>query len=158
MGKYARDLDEALEQKVKAIANSLGFKEMGLTVEAVRLKKSKTCVGEIVKPNDLVKLLLADDYIVVVALYEDAFELVDDATQNLWIESLLTQVSYDSEKDKINITKPELQIALPLYHKYKEVAVQKTELAYYTLQQIEEKKREEKERKKAEKKNKKENK
>lgn len=148
MGKYARDLDEGLEQKVKDIAASLGIKDWGISVEAIRLKKSRNSIGEIVKANDLVKLFLADDYLVVVALYEDAFDLVDDATQNMWIESLLTQVSYDSEKDKVIITKPEIQIPLPLLHKYKDIAAQKMELAYHTIQQIEEKKREEKENKK----------
>ena len=53
------------------------------------------------------------------------------------------------------ITKPELNVGLGMYHKYKEIAVQKLELAYYTLQQIEDKKKADKEAKKAAKKNKK---
>ena len=65
------------------------------------------------------------------------------------IESLLSQVFYDSEKEKISIIKPELNVGLGMYHKYKEVAVQKLELAYYTLQQLEEKRKEEKAAKKA---------
>ena len=56
---------------------------------------------------------------------------------------------YDSEKEKIIINKPELSLSLGMYHKYKEVAPQKLELAYYTLQQIEERKKEEKAAKKA---------
>ena len=155
MGKYSRDLDESLAQKVKEIASSLGLKEMGINVEAVRMKKSKTSIGEIVKAPDLVKLFLDDDSIVVIALYEDAFDLVDDATKNIWIESLLTQVFADSETGKITVTKPEIQIPLPLLHKYKDVAAQKMELAYYTIKQIEDKKREEKEAKKEANKNKK---
>lgn len=151
MGKYARDLDERLEEKVKQIASSLGFRENGITVEAIRLVKSKTSVGEIVKANDLVKLFLADDHLVVVALYEEAFDLVDDETQSFWIENLLQQVFYDSEKDTITLIKPEISIPLPIYHKYKEVAPQKMELAYYTMKQIEDKKREEKEAKKKQK-------
>ena len=151
MAKYARDLDEALEQRVKNIASTMGFKANGITIEAVRLKKSKNSIGEIVKANDLVKLFLADDYLVVIALYEDAFNLVDDETKDFWIESLLQQVVWDNEKEQISIVKPELQISLPLYHKYKDIAVQKTELAYYTLRQIEDKKREEKENKKSKK-------
>ena len=34
-----------------------------------------------------------------------------------------------------------MSLGLGMYHKYKEVAVQKLELAYYTLQQIEKKKK-----------------
>ena len=42
-----------------------------------------------------------------------------------------------------------MSLGLGMYHKYKEVAPQKLELAYYTLQQIEERKKEEKAAKKA---------
>ena len=78
------------------------------------------------------------------------FKLLDDQSQTVLIESLLAQIWYDDEKEKIVIIKPELNVGLGMYHKYKEIAVQKLELAYYTLQQIEDKKKEEKEAKKAE--------
>lgn len=148
MGKYSRDLNEALEEKVKSIAAATGFREMGITVEAVRAKKCKT-YGEIVKPNDLTKLFLGDDDTIVIALYEDLFDLVDEETQNYWIEALLAQVWYDNEKEKMVVTKPELAVSLAMYHKYKNVAVQKEELAVLTIQQIEQKKKEEKEAKRA---------
>lgn len=155
MAKYSRELDEDLVKRVKDKANEMGFRERGITVEAIKLNKSKTNVGEVVKPNDLAKLFLADDYLIVIALYEDAFDLVDDQTKDIWIETLLDQVVYDSEKDKINIEKPELSFSVGMYHKYKEVLPQKMELAYYTIKQIEEKKREEKLEKKEAKKSKK---
>lgn len=158
MAKYSKELDETLVERVKNKAAELGFTGMGITVQAIKLNKSKTSFGEVVKPNDFAKLFIADDYTIVVALYEDAFLLVDEQTQDIWIESLLDQVSYDSEKDKILLTKPELSLSLALYHKYKEIAPQKLELAYHTIQQIEEKKKEEreaqKERKNAKKNNK----
>ena len=50
---------------------------------------------------------------------------VDDQTQNLWIEGLLSQISYDEEKEKVIITKPELQMSLGMYRKYGNVATQK---------------------------------
>lgn len=164
MGKYSRDLDERLEKKVKELASAIGFREMGITIEAVRLKKSKT-YGEVVKGNDLVTLFTNDPYLVCVALYEDLFidpktgeNRVDDETQNYWIESLLNQVGYDSEKDKVVITKPELNVSIGMYHKYKNVAIQKEELAILTIQQMAELKKKEKEEKKAQREAKKKNK
>lgn len=151
MSKYARDLDEKLEEKVKQLSSEVGLRAAGVTVEAIRLKRSKNTIGEVVKGNDLVKLFSGVDNLIAIALYEDAFDLVDDATQNLWIETLLAQVAVDFEKGNVVITKPELNIPLGIYHKYKEVAVQKAELAILTIQQIHEKEKEEKERKKAEK-------
>jgi hypothetical protein len=81
---------------------------------------------------------------VAIALYQKAFEEVDEETQNLWIESLLNQVSYDMEKDKIVITKPELNIGIGTYRKYGNIAVQKAELAVLTVQGIIEREKEEK--------------
>lgn len=148
MAKYSRDLDEALEKKVKELASAVGLREMGITIEPIRLN-SKKSYGEVIKANELVTLFTGDADMVCIALNEELFAELDDQSQTVLIEALLAQVSYDSEKEKIVITKPELNVGLGMYHKYKEVAVQKLELAYYTLQQIEERKKEAKEAKKA---------
>lgn len=149
MGKYVRDLDTDLEKKVKDMAVSRGLKAQGISVEAVRIKKCKT-YGEVLKGNDLVTLFTNDPFLVCVALYEDLFDKVDPETQDYWIESLLSQISYDSEKDKVVITKPELSINREMYYKYSNVAVQKEELAVLTIQQIaDEKKKEKKEKEEA---------
>ena len=149
MAKYSRDLDEALERKVKELASAAGLREQGITIEPIALR-SKKSYGEVIKSNELVTLFTGDADMVCIALNQDLFKLLDDQTQTVLIESLLSQIWYDNEKEKVTITKPELNLGLGMYHKYKEVAVQKLECAYYTLQQIEEKKKEEKEAKKAE--------
>lgn len=148
MAKYSRDLDEALEKKVRDIASAAGLREMGITIEPICLN-SKKSYGEVIKANELVTLFTGDADMLCVAVNEELFINLDDQSQTVLIESLLSQVSYDEEKEKIVITKPELNVGLGMYHKYKEIAVQKLELAYYTLQQIEEKKKEEKAAKKA---------
>lgn len=148
MAKYSRELDEALEKKVKDLANAAGFREMGITVEPIRLN-SKKSYGEVIKANELVTLFTGDADMLCIAINEELFDNLDEQSQDVLIESLLSQVFYDSEKEKISIIKPELNVGLGMYHKYKEVAVQKLELAYYTLQQLEEKRKEEKAAKKA---------
>jgi hypothetical protein len=145
MGKYARDLSEGLERKVKSMAQSIGLTDMGVNVDAIRLKKTKNSIGEVVQGNDLAKLYSGEENLVVIALYEEAFLCVDDQTQNLWIEGLLSQISYDDEKDKVIITKPEIQMSLGMYRKYGNIASQKYELALMTVQQIAEKTKQEKE-------------
>lgn len=144
MGKFSRDLDEDLEKKVKTFAREMHITDWGINVEAIRLKKSKKEIGCVLKANDLVSLFTGDESLVAVALYEEAFMRVDEQTQDMWIRSLLNQISYDGEKDKIIITKPELQVSLGMYREYGKVAVDKAELQLITLAQIEE---EEKERK-----------
>lgn len=150
MAKYSRDLDESLEKKVREIAYEVGLREQGITIEPINLN-SKKSFGEVIKANELVTLFTGDSDMICIALNEELFLQLDDQSQTVLIESLLSQVSYDSEKEKIIITKPELNVGVGMYHKYKEIAVQKLELAYYTLQQMEERRKQEKEAKKAEK-------
>ena len=144
MGKFSRDLDESLEKKVKALAREMHITDWGINVEAIRLKKSKKEVGTVLKANDLVTLFTGDESLVAVALYEEAFNRMDSQNQDLVIRSLLSQISYDADKDKIVITKPELQINLGMYRQFGDLAVKSAELQLLTLAQIAE---EEKERK-----------
>jgi hypothetical protein len=144
MGKFSKDLDEDLAKKVTNMALEMGLQAMGIDIKPILLKKSKKEVGLVLKGNDLTELFTGSDSIVAIALYQKAFEEVDEETQNLWIESLLNQVSYDMEKDKIVITKPELNIGIGTYRKYGNIAVQKAELAVLTVQGIIEREKEEK--------------
>jgi hypothetical protein len=144
MGKFSRDLDESLEKKVKTLAREMHITDWGINVEAIRLKKSKKEVGTVLKANDLVTLFTGDESLVAVALYEEALNRMDSQNQDLVIRSLLSQISYDADKDKIVITKPELQISLGMYRQFGDLAVKSAELQLLTLAQIAE---EEKERK-----------
>lgn len=148
MAKYSRELDETLEKKVKELASAAGLREQGITIEPICLH-SKKSYGEVIKANEIVTLFTGDSDMVCVAINEELFLLLDEQSQTVLIESLLSQIWYDDEKEKITIIKPELNVGLGMYHKYKDIAVQKLELAYYTLQQIEEKKKAEKEARKA---------
>ena len=148
MAKYSRDLDEKYEKKIKELVAAAGLREYGITIEPIRLN-SKKSYGEVIKSNEFVTLFTGDSNMLGLAVNEELFDNLDDQTVTILIESLLSQIGYDSEKDKIIITKPEINIGVGMLHKYKEVAVQKIEAAYYGLQQIEQKKKEEKEARKA---------
>ena len=54
----------------------------------------------------------------------------------MWTRSLLYQISYDADKDKINIVKPEMNISYDLYKYFRDQAIKATELAILTMQQI----------------------
>lgn len=144
MGKFVDLFDDDLIKIAKdEIANS-GLRQMGVNVEVCGLKKSKKDVGIVVKGDDKTERVTNDPSLVFLALYEEAFKRVDDATKLIWIQNLLSQVSVDTDKDKIMITKPEINLSLGMYRKYGDVAVNKAELAIMTLAEIA---REEKERK-----------
>lgn len=157
MAKYSHDLDDALVKRVKNLSAEYGLKEWGVNVDAIRLNKSKGTFGEVVKGNDLGNLYAGEE-IIAVALYEELFDQVDEQTQDLWIETLLSQITVEEDKEgntKVKIVKPEINIPISIYHKYGNVAAQKCELAYLTFQQLKEKADAEKEAKREAKKNKK---
>ena len=153
MGKFSRDLDESLEKKVKTLAREMHITDWGINVEAIRLKKSKKEVGTVLKANDLVTVFTGDESLVAVALYEEALNRMDSQNQDLVIRSLLSQISYDADKDKIVITKPELQISLGMYRQFGDIAVKSAELQLLTLAQIADEEKEKKANAKKKKKN-----
>lgn len=148
MGKFTDLVNEDLEKKVKDMSIEMGIKSMGINVEACGLKKSKKEIGVVLKGNDMVERLTNDPSLVLVALYEKAFERVDAQTQDIWIRGLLSQISYDADKDRIMINKPELNINLGMYRKFGEIAMKKAELALITIQQINDEEKEAKSLKK----------
>lgn len=154
MAKYSRDLDENLVSKVKTMAVTYGLGDSDLEVLPLKLNKIGKDVGEIVKGNDLLKIK-AGKNVVAIALLEEAFLQVDDATQNIWIEGLLSQVYYDPEKEKVKIEKPEIAITAGMYNKYEGLAVDKAVLAQLTLEQLREQEKGRKEQEKLMKKTKK---
>jgi hypothetical protein len=135
--------------KRKSISNYVEF-------QVLNLKKSKKEVIKVQKANEIVELALEKEDVVVVSIYEKAFDMVDDQTKELWIENALNPVHYDMEKDKVIIGgEPTITVDLGMYHTYKDVIIQKLELAALTLQQIADAEKEKKAQEKAMKKNKK---
>lgn len=151
----AKTLSSASEEYVKLLKEAVaetGLDRMGVDFQAFNLIRTKNQVVKVMKANEIAELLTNREDLVIVGIYEKAFDLVDEATKRLWLESALSQVSYDSEKDKIVIGgEPTITVTLGFYHKYNEKAVELAELEQLTLQQIRDQEKEEKERKKAEK-------
>ena len=154
MAKYSRDLDENLVNKVKSIATTQGLTDTDIEIWPLALNKIGNNVGEIVKGSDLTNLK-AGKNVVAIALCEEAFRQVDDKTQNMWIEALISQIYYDSEKEKIKIEKPEITVTSGMYNKYQGLAVDMAVLAQLTMEQLREQEKERKEQEKLLKKEKK---
>lgn len=141
-----------LVKEVVATKSNLNYIEF----QVYNIKKSKKDVIKVQKANELVELALDKEDLVVVSLYERAFDLVDDQTKRLWIENAINAVRYDMEKEKVVIDAgPTINVGLGMYHAYGDVIIQKLELAALTLQQIEDQDKEKKAQEKAAKKAKK---
>lgn len=115
MDKFSRDLDENLVQKVEMLAKRHQLNN----ITAIRCNKLTSEPCFIVRGNDLVRLFTGKD-IIAIAIYQEAFDLVGDETQNIWIENLLSRIEYDGELDKFQIQKPEIEFTEGMYNVYKD--------------------------------------
>ena len=149
------EYEELVKEVVRERTDLSGYVEF----KVFNIKKSKKDVTKVQKANEIVELALDMEDVVVLSIYEDAFDRCDEQTKRLWIENALAPVHYDMEKDKVVIGgEPTITVSLGMYHKYKDIIIQKLELAALTLQQIEDEERKRKEEEKALKKAKKKNK
>lgn len=89
---------------------------------------------------------------IIVTVFEQAFERLDDRAKKLLAEDALSLVSYDDEKDKIIVGAPQIVVTVGGRQKYGEELINVAESAVLTIQQIAE---EEAEKKAAERQNKK---
>lgn len=149
------EYEELVKEVVRERTDLSGYVEF----KVFNIKKSKKDVTRVQKANEIVELALDMEDVVVLSIYEEAFDRYDDQTKRLWIENALAPVHYDMEKDKVVIGgEPTITVSLGMYHKYKDIIIQKLELAALTLQQIEDEEKKRKEEEKALKKSKKKNK
>ena len=136
-----------IQELVQEVANEMGLTQMGVEFQALNIKKSKEVV-KVQKANEVTEILSDRETLVVVIVYEEAFDRVDEKERWMWIRQALDRVTYDAEKDKVSLVTPMVSVPLGFYQKYGNVALQNAELALLTIQQIED---EEKQRKEAEK-------
>lgn len=138
MSKYSKKLEEGLYNKVHDIVEKTTLKSWGINVLPIRLVKSKTNVIEIVVGNDVAKLFTGQENIVALALKEEVFLLLDDESQDVLIKSALSRISFNPDKNKVVIAKPELSVSIDMYREYGSQLIDTMECAYMTLQQANE--------------------
>lgn len=148
MAKFSQ-ASEDIVKIVNEVTEELGLNSF-LDFETLSVAKSKDVVS-VSKASSVVEYLSKRDDLILVFVYEKAFDLVEEKDKYMWIRLALEQISYDSEKDKVIIGCPQIIVPVGCYEKYKNVAVESALLAQYTISQIKDKEAEEKAQKAAEK-------
>lgn len=121
-----------------------GLAQMGIELKLLSVTKAKN-VLKASKAGATINYLTKKDAFLII--YEEAFDRLSDEYKERILEGALSNISYDTDKDKLNV---ETDIAKELFRmrrKY-ENYVDIMEASYLVINQIEE---EEKERKEAEK-------
>lgn len=148
MAKYSQ-ASETIEKIVNDISNELGLVHMGIDFQPLCVSKAKE-VCKIVKANELAEYISKRDDLLFVLCFEEAFDQVDDETKYMWLRMEMEKVSFDSEKDKVNLGCPSFTIPIGFYDKYKSKAIDAALLGHYTIAQIEDRRKQAEAEKKAE--------
>lgn len=136
----SQDIAELVQSKWE----NTGLAQMGIELKLISVTKAKN-VLKASKAGATINYLTKKDAFLVI--YEEAFDRLSDEYKEKIIEGALSNISYDTDKDKLNV---ETDIAKELFRmrrKY-ENYIDIMEASYLVINQIEE---EEKERKEAEK-------
>ena len=153
MAKFFETSDEFVEL-VEEQFSKTGLDTLGINLKVVSITKAKDMV-KVSRTSAVTNFLTQGETDILVTIYEQAFDRLPKDVQEMLVEMVLSNVSYDTEKDKLNIeTNPYVQI-FNMRKKYGEVILNNLEMAYLTIQQIEDEEKERKEQEKEAKKNKK---
>ena len=143
MAKFFETSQDSAEL-VQSKWEETGLAQMGIELKLISVTKAKN-VLKASKAGATINYLTKKDAFLII--YEEAFDRLSDEYKEKIIEGALSNISYDTDKDKLNV---ETDIAKELFRmrrKY-ENYIDIMEASYLVINQIEE---EEKERKEAEK-------
>lgn len=148
MAKFSQ-ASEDIVKIVDEVTAELGLDSF-LDFETLSVPKAKDVVT-VSKASSVVEYLSKRDDLILVFVYEKAFDLVEEKDKYMWVRLALEQISFDTEKDKVIIGCPTINVPVGCYEKYKGAAIDSALLAQYTIAQIKDKEAEEKAQRAAEK-------
>ena len=125
------------------------FEDAGLihtvSLRVLSTKKAKN-VLKVSRANAILNGVTKDD--VVLVIYEEAFDRLSDEFKNKLMEGVFSNVSYDSEKDKVIVENDIAKEIFRMRRKYDNY-VDILESSYVAMEQIEEEEKQRKEEEKA---------
>lgn len=125
-----------IQELVENVAKEMGLTEMGIEFQALNVSRAKEVV-KVQKASEVTEILSNKETLIIVIVYEEAFNRVTEKDRWMWIRQALDRISYDMEKDKVSLVTPMVSVPLGFYQKYGNVALENAELALLTIQQIE---------------------
>ena len=121
-----------------------GLPQMGIDLKIISVTKAKN-VLKASKAGATIQYLTKNDAILVV--YEEAFDKLSDEYKEKLMEGCLSNISYDTEKDRLNVDGDIAKEMFRMRTKY-ENYVDMMEASYIVIEEIEEEERKRKEEEK----------
>jgi hypothetical protein len=140
------DTSEDLVTLSQSIFAKTGLDSVGIRMKVLSLTKSNVA-AKVSKANATTNFISHGSIDIVLYLYEEVLDRLDEDARGRLIEGALSNAYYDSEKDKLNIDNSPFGEVIRMSKKYPNY-IQDLETVQLTIEQIVE---EEKERKAAEK-------
>ena len=125
-----------------------GLAQMGIELKVISVTKAKN-VLKASKAGATIQYLTKKDAILIV--YEEVFDRLSDEYKEKLMEGALSNISYDTEKDRLNVETDIAKEIFRMRQKY-ENYVDMVEASYLVAQQIEDEEKQRKEEMKAAKK------
>jgi hypothetical protein len=119
--------------------------QMGIELKLLSVTKAKNIL-KASKAGATINYLTRKDVFLVI--YEEAFDRLSDEFKEKLIEGALSNVSYDTDKDKLNVETDIAKEMFRMRRKY-ENYIDIMEASYLTIEQIEDEERQKKEEEKA---------
>ena len=138
------ETSEDIKNLIQEKWEDTGLAQMGIELKLISVTKAKN-VLKASKAGATINYLTKKDAFLII--YEEAFDRLSDEYKERIIEGALSNISYDTDKDKLNVETDIAKEIFRMRRKY-ENYVDIMEASYLVINQIEE---EEKERKEAEK-------
>jgi hypothetical protein len=132
MGKYNQLFEDHEEMFTKLITNADLNRYMSVAVLSNNTAKK---LYTITKPNDLHTYRSGDDVIIIIN--EKIFEKLPPEQQLIAAESAVSFISFDTDKDKIVITKPDFEAHRKMLKQYSFEIIDSFEEAVKSLYQAE---------------------
>lgn len=139
------ETSEDIASLAQAKFEETSLPQMGIELKIISTTKSKNIL-KASKASATVQYLTKRDALLVI--YEEAFDRLSDEMKEKLMEGALSNISYDDEKDKVNV---EGDIAKEIFRMRKKYDnyVDMLEASYLAVEQIEEEEKQKKEEEKA---------
>ena len=111
------DISELAHKKFE----ETGLQQMGVTLKVMSLTKAKD-VLKVSRANATTEFLTKKSDVITLYVYEDVFDRLTDAQKEMIMEGVLSNVSYDGEKDKLIIDNRRYGELARMKHKFPDYA------------------------------------
>lgn len=108
--------DDILELAMNKFKET-GLPQMGINLKVMSIVKNKTPL-KVARANATTEYLTKSDDVVCLYVYEEVLDRLNDNFKDKLMEGALSNISYDGEKDKLNVNSDPVKEILRMRRKY----------------------------------------